>query len=155
MHLRSLVGTSLLVILLAAAGCAEHMGAPKPAEPSLYDRLGGKPAIEAVVNEFLDRIGADTRIQNPKVKARLAAIHIPSLKVQLVTLLCEAAGGPCKYGGRDMKMAHAGLEITGAEFDAVVDDLVATLNTFKVGRREQQEILNLLGPMKKDIVEKA
>ena len=54
-----------------------------------------------------------------------------------------------------MKMAHAGLDITNAEFDAVVDDLVATPNKFQVGPREQQEILNLLGPMRKDIVEES
>lgn len=142
------------VLSLAGCGAMDTSGGKMTAEKSLYDRLGGKPAIEAVVTDFLDRLGADTRIHNPKVKARLAAIHVPSLKVQLVNLLCEATGGSCKYGGRDMKMAHAGLDITNAEFDAVVDDLVATLNTFKVGSREQQEILKLLGPMRTDIVEK-
>jgi hemoglobin len=88
------------------------------------------------------------------VKKRLEAIHIPSLKIQVVNQLCEATGGPCKYAGRDMKMSHAGLEITSREFDIGVEDLVATLDKLKVGEREKKELLALLGPMKKDIVQK-
>ena len=92
------------------------MLAPKP-EATLYERLGGKSAIQAVVNDFIDRVGADPRITNEKVKARLGAIHIPALKVHVTNQVCAAAGGPCEYTGRDMISTHAGLEITNAEFD--------------------------------------
>jgi len=135
---------------LIAAGCAGMFAR----EATLYERLGGKPAIEAVVDDFLSRLAADPRLTNQQVKKRLEAIHIPSLKVQVVNQLCEATGGPCKYTGRDMKMSHAGLEITSREFDIGVEDLVATLNKFKVGEREKKELLALLGPMKKDIAQK-
>jgi len=75
------------------------------------------------------------------------------LTTMLIDQVCEAAGGPCKYAGRSMKEAHAGMGVTSGEFDALVQDLVATLNHFKVGKKEQDEILGVLGPLKTDIVE--
>lgn len=120
---------------------------------SLYTRLGGMPAIEAVVEDFVGRLGSDTRITNEKVKARFAAIDIAQLKKHLANQICAGAGGPCNYGGRNMKDTHAGLKITSQEFDFTVEDLVATLNKFKVPEKEKSELLGLLGPMKKDIVQ--
>jgi hemoglobin len=64
-----------------------------------------------------------------------------------------ASGGPCIYKGRDMKTTHVGMNISNADFGALVDDLVKALDTFKVPAREREELLGLLGPMKKDIVE--
>jgi hemoglobin len=71
----------------------------------------------------------------------------------LVDQVCEASGGPCTYSGRDMKEAHLGMGVTSGEFDALVEDLVATLDKFSVPSAEQGELLGLLGPMKPDIVE--
>ena len=124
---------------------------PKP-QASLYDRLGGKKAIELVVSDFIDTVGNDQRIQNPKVSERLAAIDIDRLKGLVADQVCMAAGGPCDYQGRDMHSSHVGLDITNAEFDWVVDDLVKTLNQYKVPDQEQQELLALLAPMRTDIV---
>lgn len=140
----------ILLVMLSVVGCA--MLTPKP-EASLYDRLGGQSAIEAVVNDFVDRVGADPRITNEKVRARLGAIHIPTLKVHVTNQVCAAAGGPCEYTGRDMISAHAGLEITNAEFDYVVDDLVTTLDQYEVPEREKNDVLSLLAPMRNDIVQ--
>ena len=70
----------------------------------------------------------------------------------LVEQICAASGGPCTYTGRDMKTTHAGMGVTGEQFDALVGDLVASLNKFKVPEREKNELLSALGPMKKDIV---
>jgi len=75
------------------------------------------------------------------------------LRKMLIDQVCEAAGGPCTYTGRSMKDAHAGMKVTTGEFDVLVEDLVATLNHFKVGKTEQAELLGLLGPLKPDIVE--
>ena len=116
---------------------------------SLYDRLGGKPAITAVVDDFVAHVAADNRING-----KFANANIPRLKTMLVDQICQASGGPCTYTGRDMKATHAGMGITSAEFDALVGDLVATLNKFKVPTREKNELLGALGPMKGDIVEK-
>lgn len=137
-----------------AAGCATEPevattggGMVQPAGPSLYDRLGKKEAITAVVDDFVARVGADNRING-----MFAQANLPRLKALLTDQICEAAGGPCKYAGRDMKTVHARMRITSAQFDALVGDLVATLNKFKVGEREKKELLGLLGPMKSDIV---
>jgi len=118
-------------------------------EKSLYDRLGGKAAITAVVDDFVGRVAADTRING-----KFANANIPRLKSMLVDQICQASGGPCTYTGRDMKSTHAGMGVSSSDFDALVGDLVATLNKFKVPEREKNELLGALGPMKGDIVEK-
>jgi hemoglobin len=100
-----------------------------------------------VVDDFVGRVAADTRING-----KFANANVPRLKTLLTEQVCQASGGPCTYSGRDMKSSHAGMGITSEEFDALVGDLVTTLNTFKVGEREKNELLGALGPMKKDIV---
>jgi len=119
------------------------------AERSLYDRLGGKTAITAVVDDFVGRVAGDTRING-----KFANANIPRLKSMLVDQICQASGGPCTYTGRDMKSTHAGMGVSSSDFDALVGDLVATLNKFKVPEKEKNELLGALGPMKGDIVEK-
>ncbi len=138
-------------IALAVAGCStmESKTTKPAADTPLYDRLGGKPAITAVVDDFVARVAGDNRING-----KFANANLPRLKTMLVEQICQASGGPCTYTGRDMKTAHAGMGITSVEFDALVGDLVATLNKFKVPERERNELLGALGPMKKDIVEK-
>lgn len=137
--------------LLSLAGChtVEPPGGKTMSDRPLYDRLGGKPAITAVVDDFVGRVAADTRING-----KFANANIPRLKTMLVDQICQASGGPCTYTGRDMKSAHAGMGISSGDFEALVGDLVATLNKFKVPEREKNELLGALGPMKKDIVEK-
>lgn len=130
---------------LALTGCAAYETTPSG---SLYDRLGGKAAITAVIDEFVAKVAADNRING-----RFATTDMPKLKRHLVDQVCAASGGPCVYTGRDMKTTHAGMRLTNADFDALVQDLVATLDKFKVGEREKQELLALLSPMRKDIVE--
>src|SRR5712691_8570057 len=116
--------TMSLLLLVLTAGCAS-MGQQSMADKSLYDRLGGKDAITAVVDDFVGRVAADNRINKFFAKA-----DIPRLKTQLVNQICEASGGPCKYTGADMKTVHRGMGVTGAAFDALAGDLVATLDKF-------------------------
>ncbi|HEY5647991.1 MAG TPA: group 1 truncated hemoglobin [Nitrospiria bacterium] len=146
--IKPLVLLGALVVFITACGAA----APKK-EATLYERLGGKAAIEAVVNDFIDTVGSDSRITNAVVLNRLAEIDIATLKSHVTHLVCGATGGPCEYHGRDMKTAHNGLRITDEEFDVVVDDLVQTLSNYQVPEREKNELLALLGPMRPDIVE--
>jgi len=117
-------------------------------ERTLYERLGGIDAITAVVEDFRDRAAADDRIN-----LKFARTDIARLTKMLIDQVCEAAGGPCRYGGRSMKEAHAGMRVTTGEFTALVNDLVATLKQFKVPSAEQDELLEILGPLKSDIVE--
>ncbi len=115
---------------------------------SLYERLGGMDSITAVVHDFRDRVAGD-----PRINQKFARTDLGRLTKMLIDQVCEAAGGPCKYTGRSMKEAHAGMKVTTGEFNALVDDLVATLKHFKVGKGEQDELLAVLGPLKPEIVE--
>ena len=132
----------ILLATLAACGMMES----KP-ETSLYDRLGGKPAITAVVDDFVGNVAGDARINGYFARA-----NVPHLKAMLVDQICEASGGPCKYAGRDMKSAHAGMGIGDPQFTALVEDLVKSLDKFKVPAREKNELLAALGSMKQEIV---
>jgi hemoglobin len=136
-----------LLITLSGCNTTKSGGSKMIDEKSLYDRLGGKLAIVAVVDDFVGRVAADSRMNG-----KFANANIPRLKIMLVDQICQASGGPCTYAGRDMKSAHAGMGVSVEEFDALVGDLVATLNKFKVPEREKNELLDALGPMKQDIV---
>jgi len=115
---------------------------------SLYDRLGGKGAINAVIDDFVARAAADGRIN-----AKFARTDVPRLKAMLVEQVSMATGGPVTYTGRGMRETHDGMGVTAGEFDALVGDLVATLNRFSVPAAEQKELLGILGPLRGDIVE--
>jgi hemoglobin len=135
---------SALVVAIALEACND-MAMKK--EASLYDRLGGKPAISAVVDDFVGNVAADRRIN-----ARFASADIPRLKQMLVDQVCAASGGPCTYTGRDMASAHRGMNISEGEFNALVGDLVQSLDKFKVPDKEKGELLAALGGLKGDIV---
>jgi hemoglobin len=115
---------------------------------TLFERLGGTGAITAVVQDFRDRCGGDARIN-----AKFARTDMARLTSMLIDQVSEATGGPAKYTGRDMKTAHTDMAVTAGEFSALVEDLVATLNKFGVGKAEQDELVGILGPLKSDIVE--
>jgi hemoglobin len=137
---------TLITVAVIAAGCGQAT-MQTASNRSLYDRLGGKPAIQAVVDDFVGNVAGDQRINQ-----RFAGANIPRLKTMLVDQICEASGGPCRYTGRSMKDAHAGMGIAGAEFDALVEDLVKSLDKFNVPAQEKHELLAALGGMKPDIV---
>ena len=96
-------------------------------EKTLYDRLGGKAAIVAVVDEFVGRVAADTRINGFFKDTAADPARLAAFKGKLVDQICEASGGPCKYTGKDMKTAHQGMGITSADFNALVQDLGKSL----------------------------
>ena len=123
-------------------------------EKSLYERLGGKTAIVAVVDEFVGRVAADNRINGFFKETASDPNRLAAFKGKLVDQICQASGGPCKYTGKDMKSAHQGMGISEADFNALVEDLVGALDKFKVAAKDQQTLLGVLGPMKKDVVEK-
>ena len=135
----------MAMVTLWFAACASA-----PPEPTLYQRLGGREAIKLVVDDFVANMAADPRV-NGRFKG-LDGARVAKLQTNLADQICDAAGGPCAYLGRDMKTTHTGMGITEAEWNATVEDLVKSLNKFKLGQKEQQELLSALGAMKKDIV---
>jgi len=122
-----------------------------PAAPqSLYDRLGGKDGITAVIDSFVKNVSADAAIK--KHFAKTTGPKLEAFKKNLGDQLCEATGGSCKFAGKDMKAAHAGMKITDKEWDAFVNDLTLALDENKVGEKEKSELFAILAPMKDDIV---
>lgn len=132
-------------------GATTPVAAAQPAMPvdpkSLYARLGQRAGIEAVMTEFVNRMAKDRRVNK-----RFAKTDATKLIASLTDQLCEGTGGPCKYAGKDMKAAHAGMKITNREWNITVAHLAGAMRANKVGRKEQGEVLRALGPMKKDIV---
>jgi hemoglobin len=143
-------GVSGIIIVLSIVLLSTGLSRAESAKgKSLYDRLGGKQALVAVVETFVGNVGADKRING-----YFASTDLTKLKMNLVNQICEATGGPCRYTGRSMKLTHAGMGVTDAAFGALVEDLVGALDQHKVGKADKDELLAILGPMKGDIVEK-
>jgi hemoglobin len=146
-------------IVLGAAACG---GGGKKADTTtttdqastgatLYDRLGKLDAIKAVVKDFVEeQVAKDDRI-NAKF---FSNADLPKLQEHLVNQICEATGGPCKYTGRSMKEAHAGMGVDEASWNALVEDLKKSLAKFNVPQAEQDELIGALAKMHDDIVEK-
>ena len=144
--LRKLAFPLVLLAALLLGACQDTSTKPMM-QKSLYDRLGGKDAITAVVDDFVGNVAGDKRINGFFAKA-----DIPRLKRNLVDQICSATGGPCVYTGKDMKTAHHGMGITDADFNALVEDLTKSLNKFNVPAKEQGELLGILGPLRSQIV---
>jgi len=121
--------------------------ASTPEPKTLYERIGGQPAVVAVVDDFIANVAA-----NPAINQRFARTDVPKLKRLLVEQICEATGGGCKYTGRTMRESHRGMNITAAEFNAMGGDMLKTLEKFKVPQREKDELMALLGSMGPEIV---
>src|SRR5206468_10393433 len=115
---RSLFGMAVIGAILASVSSAPLLGQAAK-EKSLYDRLGGKKAITAVVDEFVGRVAADKRINAFFAATAADPKRLASFKGKLVDQICEASGGPCTYMGKDMKTAHMGMGISGGDFTAL------------------------------------
>ena len=128
-----------LVLMLVA--CATTPRAP------LYEQFGGRAGIEALVEELLVRILEDERIN-----ASFAQADIVDLNDRLVEQICVEVGGPCAYTGRSMADSHAGLGVTEADFNALVEDLQDAMDARGIPFRAQNQLLRRLAPMHRDIV---
>lgn len=121
--------------------------------PSLYERLGGVYAIASVVDDFIDRIMVDPRLNaNPLVDEAHHRVPPPGFKYLVTEMVCWATGGPQTYTGRSMRDSHAHLKITAQEWDAFAEDFLATLDKFNVRGAEREELLGILGSTRGDIV---
>ena len=139
---------SLLILLVATTAIAPP--AFSQSKDSLYKRLGGYDAIAAVTDDMLGRLIADPQLN--RFFVGLNDVSKTRIRQHFVDFLCKATGGPCAYTGQDMKTAHAGLNITEADWAAAVKDLQATLDKFKVPDRERGEVLSAVSSLKPDIV---
>lgn len=141
---------SALGSLLLLGACASFGRAKAPANASLYARLGGYEAIAAVVDDILKREIADPVVA-PFFKG-LEENDVKRIRQHLVDQICTVAGGPCFYPGKDMKTTHAEMEITDAVWNAFTGHIDQTLKAFRVGERERNELVVIVGSLKADIV---
>ena len=120
---------------------------------SLYERLGGVYAIAAVVDDFIDRIMCDPRLNaNPKVDEAHHRVSRAGFKYLVTEMVCWATGGPQKYTGRSMADSHRHLNITPKEWDAFMDDFAQTMAKFKVPAAETAELRAIVESTYGDIV---
>jgi hemoglobin len=117
------------------------------AEQSLYARMGGEEVIRAVVSDTLDQVVADHQL-----KRSFEKVDVDRVKRLLVEQICELAGGGCHYSGDSMREVHGGHQISEAEFYGLVQILRDNLKRHHVRQRERNELLVLLAPMKRDVV---
>lgn len=131
-----------LLLSLALAGCSTV--AP---DRSTYAALGGSDGVEGIVDGLLERIVDDDRINQ-----QFANTDIVRLRSKLIEQLCVEAGGPCTYTGLPMPETHAGRHITDAQFNALVEDLIAAMTARGVPVGAQNRLLRRLAPMHRDVV---
>lgn len=141
-----------MVLSISACG-----GKSKPADTAgtaaedtrpLYDRLGGTPAITAVVKRFVAVTGSD-----PRISVFFTNVDVPRLESMMVNHICEITGGPCKYEGKSMKESHTGMKVREEHFAAFMDDLGKVLDELELPAREKGEVLAAFESMKPDVVE--
>ena len=153
-----------LGVLLAASllgslsACKKNEDAPV-AQASLYDRLGGLPAVSAVVDQFITNVVAETMTSGSKLKRTFDplvqsgdAYRVASLRNHLIDQIGQACGGPLAYKGKTMQVAHQGMAITDVEFNALVAELARAMTTKGVPTAQQTEVVNILAPLKPTIV---
>ena len=121
----------------------------KAAAASLYERLGGHPTVQAIADDVIDDAASD-----PKLKRSFAKVNLARVKQLLAEQICAVTGGGCQYTGDSMHDVHAGLGITEAEFFGLVEVLRTSMRRHGVGLRERNELLKILAPMKRDVVER-
>jgi hemoglobin len=116
---------------------------------SLFERIGGKPAVEAAVDLFYRKVLSDERISH-----FFDSVDMDRQRAKQKAFLTMAFGGPHNYSGKDMRAAHAKMQLTEAHFDAVVENLAATLKELGVGDAEIGEVAAIAGSVKNDVLNK-
>lgn len=139
--------TPTVVVVDAGTDAAE----PEDAAPkSLYDRLGGKEGVAAIIDSLINNVTHDPELK--KIFAKTKGDRLEAFKKNLADQLCEVSGGGCKYAGKDMAAAHKGMKITEAQWNKFIERFTDSLNEQKVADAEQSELLALLAPLKDQIV---
>jgi hemoglobin len=118
-----------------------------PVKTTIYDRVGGRAAVAAVVDALYDRILGDELLA-----PYFARTEMHRQKAHMRSFVAAALGGPAVYAGRDMAAAHAGLNVTDAAFDAVVGHLVAALQSLDVPDAEIGAIGAVLAPLRDQVI---
>ncbi|MFT3692733.1 MAG: group 1 truncated hemoglobin [Kofleriaceae bacterium] len=135
------------LVLVALVACGGKHTDPPPDNRTLFERLGGQPAINAVVHEFVQTTKAD-----PRISQFFANADSAKLEASMDVHICSITGGGCTYTGKSMLDAHTGMHLPDDAFTAFMDDLTKTLAHFKVPKREAMEVIGAFNGMKPDVV---
>lgn len=133
--------------LVVAIACLAWTAQPQ-ASATLYARLGGNEGIHAIADTLIERVAAD-----PILGRSFEDTNLKRIKRLLAEQICDLSGGPCRYSGSPMREAHAGLHISESEFYGMVAILRTILAERHVALSATNELLRLLAPMKRDVVE--
>jgi hemoglobin len=145
--------TELRRILDRVRSLVQSAPAPSSAKP-LWARLGGEPAVKAVVHDFVALAAGDPQVDFTRGgRYSLDAAGVANLEKLLVELISAVTGGPLKYEGRPMKAVHQGMAITDAQFNALAGDLIVVLKKYNVPKKETDELIGVIASTRKDIVE--
>lgn len=149
----SVCGKALFFTALLGSGVAMAESEAKPEQPSLYSRLGGLAPISVVVNDFIDALVPDPKLnENPAIDAARKRVPAPYLKYHVTAMVCQVTGGPCQYHGRSMRVSHAHLNIKEHEWERMVTIFKQILANHKVPTKEGQELIEIIGSTKAEIV---
>ncbi len=132
------------VLGLCLIGTAHAQGA---VDDSLYRALGERAGLATLMDVFVEQLAID-----PRIGERFKKTDRALLKEMLTDQLCVVSGGPCKYKGADMKNAHADMDITRADFNALVEVLQTSMDTRSVPFATQNRLLARLAPMHRDVI---
>lgn len=135
---------TLIALTLSLAGL---MGSAYAQSSELYKTFGEKPGLVKLMDDFMVRLLAD-----PRTGPHFKPSNQKRVKEQLVDQFCQLMGGPCVYQGVDMKGAHANLDITKSDFNALVEVLQASMDAQGIAFREQNKLLALLAPMHRAVI---
>ncbi|WP_374566583.1 group 1 truncated hemoglobin [Ideonella sp.] len=147
--MRTLSRSFRLLLGMGLLACASLSPAQTgtPRDDTLYQQLGGQPGLVKLMDNFMQRLLADARM-NPFFKD----VDQAHVKAQLVDQFCEVSGGPCRLNGPDMKKVHSGVDITRADFNALVEVLQQAMDAQGIAFTAQNRLLAKLAPMHRDIV---
>ncbi len=135
---------TLIALTLAWAGLA---GTAHAQSSELYRNFGEKPGLIKLMDDFMVRLLAD-----PRTGPHFKPANQQRVKEQLVDQFCQVMGGPCVYKGADMKSSHANLDITKADFNALVEVLQHAMDAQGIPFGEQNKLLARLAPMHRDTI---
>lgn len=138
---------TLFAFTLFLSGLLGAQAQTLPASESLYRGLGEKAGIARLMDNLVDRVAKDVRIQQHFKKTNLQ-----NLKASLTDQVCQASGGPCVYKGPDMKTAHADMDVRKGDFNALVEDLQAAMDAQGIAFAQQNRLLAILAPMHRDVI---
>lgn len=133
-------------IVLAGLLAAISFNVAHAGGTTVYDQLGGKPGVTKIIDDFVGNVLGDSRING-----FFANANIPHLKMELVQQVCSVTDGGCLYTGKDMVDAHKGMKIKDADFNALVEDLMKSMQSNNVPIGAQNKLLAALAPMKRDV----